>query len=323
MPEHRTPDHRRPQNPPRRRFLKNLLAASAAGAAGLSLEEKALLASAGGGSTGAGELPAGRIKELEISRLICGGNLISGFAHDRDLIYVSSLLKHYFTDEKVLETLQICGRNGINSAVLRLDRHTLRLIRKYRQQVGEGLQWIAQVKLGDSDPTAQAATAIENGAVAAYLHGGVGDRLVAEERLDVIARVVEFIKDQGVPAGVGGHNIDVPVACEGAGIDVDFYMKTLHPADYWSFTPEREHDNVWSTTPRKTIEFMQKVQKPWIAYKVLAAGAIHPRRGFRFAFENGADFVCVGMFDFQVAEDAGIAREILSGNLDRGRPWRS
>ena len=59
----------------------------------------------------------------------------------------------------------------------------------------------------------------------------------------------------------------------------------------------------------------------WIAFKILAAGAIRPRDGMRYAFSGGADFVCVGMYDFQVVEDANIALDVLAGNLDRRRPW--
>jgi hypothetical protein len=57
-----------------------------------------------------------------------------------------------------------------------------------------------------------------------------------------------------------------------------------------------------------------------MGFKVLAAGALEPKDGFKWAFENGADFICVGMFDFQVVEDVNIAIDTLN-NLNRTRPW--
>jgi hypothetical protein len=57
-----------------------------------------------------------------------------------------------------------------------------------------------------------------------------------------------------------------------------------------------------------------------MGFKVLAAGAIEPKDGFKWAFENGADFICVGLFDFQIVEDVNIAIESIQ-NAVRTRPW--
>jgi len=311
----------------RRDFLKKSLVCSGAVTSALSLEEKALLAAPTSNQTtaprsnSANALPIGKIGNVRISRLILGGNLINGYAHSRDLIYVSELLKAYFTDEKIMETFQLCEELGVNTVVLHTGHSphadTFGVMNKYRNERGGNIQWIAEAHPTSKDLTTNIKRAIDNGAVGAYLLGVIGDRWVRDGRLDLITKVVGFIKENGLIAGVAGHSIDVPIQCEKAGIKPDFYMKTLHSHEYWSANKKPEHDNIWSRTPEKTIEFMQTVKKPWIAYKVLAAGAIHPREGFRHAFENGADFICVGMYDFQVREDAIIAKDILSGNLKR------
>ena len=66
---------------------------------------------------------------------------------------------------------------------------------------------------------------------------------------------------------------------------------------------------------------MKTLPQPFIAFKTVATGAILPEDGFRFAFENGADFVCAGRYDFQMVEDVNIACDILRSELKRERPW--
>jgi uncharacterized membrane protein YphA (DoxX/SURF4 family) len=289
------------------------------------------------------KVPAGKIKGYEISRLICGGNLISGFAHSRDLIYVSHLVQSYFSDEKVIETLKLCEAVGINTMIVRVDNNTLRVLEKYRRRGGT-MQWIAQCKATDEDIKSDVDAAITSGAIGVYIHGGVCDNYVRQNRVDHLLTCLEHMKKHDhIITGLAGHDLKVIIECEKHGLDPDFYMKTLNSGNYWTAGPrlisdpewkpdpkqvvEPEfgadtNDNIWSVTPEQTVEFMKEVEKPWISYKVLGAGAIHPKDGFKYAFNCGADFACVGMFDFQVVEDANWITDALSDLPDRIRPWR-
>jgi len=106
-------------------------------------------------------------------------------------------------------------------------------------------------------------------------------------------------------------------------------LKTLHHHDYKTAPRPgeaqddyKEFPGYWCGMPRETIEFMSAVAKPWIAFKVMAAGAIPPKNAFAYAFENGADFIVAGMFDFEIREDVGIVRDLLAAKPKRTRPWR-
>jgi predicted nicotinamide N-methyase len=98
----------------RRDFLKTS-AAAVAGATYLATSSSG--ANPQSEPKGANGMPMGRIRNLKISRLISGGNLISGWSHSRDLIYVHNLMNNYNTEKKVLETLAALEENGVNTII--------------------------------------------------------------------------------------------------------------------------------------------------------------------------------------------------------------
>ncbi len=276
------------------------------------------------------KIPAGTLGNHQIGRVICGGNLISGFAHSRDLIYVSTFLKKYFTQQKVMETFRLCEATGMNTCALRVAPEEISILRNYWKSGGK-IQWIAPAYPEEKDYKTNIDLAIDNGAMAVMIMGNVGDQWVREGKLDLVDKTIQHIKSRGVYAGLVGHQLETIKKVEEAGIPTDFYMKTLHHRNYWSYRPEEPKivpiidnyaiDNYWSMTPEATIQYMESINKPWIAFKTLAAGALKPEEGLRYVFENGADFVCLGMFDFQVIEDANIVSQILDNPLPRRRDW--
>ncbi len=272
--------------------------------------------------------PTGKIGNLEVSRLICGGNLIAGFAHSRDLIYVSRLLKTYFTNEKIWETFRLCEACGVNSAIVRTAADTIKVMNRY-WKLGGKIQWLAQTYPKDDDVITNSQWAIDSGASAVYIQGNIADTWIQKGRIDLFEKWISYFSGKGIPIGIGGHELEVVTTMEKHGFPVDFYMKTLHPNNYWSYQNDEpkpivianQQDNYWSRNPEETISYMKNVDKPWIAFKTLAAGALRPEDGFKYAFENGADFACVGMFDYQVVDDCNILTDTLKNISQRERKF--
>jgi hypothetical protein len=315
----------------RRRFITQSVLASAAATVGARAAESAAPPTeqpkVAFGSKGA--MPTGRIGKLTVSRLLSGGNLISGWAHSRDLFYVPALMRAYNTPTKVMDTMQLLEEHGINTLIADPAKNVMAVFARYWKERGGRLQWIAEGHPGADDWKTNIKQSIDFGASAVYVQGVIGDRWLKEGRLDLLGKCVEFVKSQGVPAGIGAHKLEVIMESEKNRYGAEFYVKTLHHKKYWSTRrPDQTQDvvdngadNYWDMEPEKTIAFMQEVRKPWIAFKTLAAGAIRPESGFRYALENGADFICVGMFDFQVEANAVLARQLVQQTQSRERSW--
>ena len=284
-----------------------------------------------------GTLPKGRIGGHEISRLVMGGNLIGGWSHARDLIYVNSLFKAYNTERKVFETLMLAESAGINAINIGFGSHLL--LEKYKKSTGSKIKVISQVapNMDKNDYFEQINEAVDHGVDILQVQGNWCDWLVRDGKIDVIVKMLDKIRSRKMTAGLGSHSVESMIACEKYGIVPDYYMKTMHHDQYWSAHPrekrlpfevdvdrypdhDRFHDNLFCLFPERTVEFVGASRIPVMGFKVLAAGAIEPKDGFKWAFENGADFICVGMFDFQIVEDVNIAIESIQ-NAVRTRPW--
>lgn len=315
----------------RRSFLKRSLAASAVGAIALNTRGEDAAKTPATART-AESFPTGKIGDLQISRILLGGNLLTHYTHSRDLKYVYSLTAHYNTEAKILETLAIAEANGINTLSMHNPPGPMEILKKYRKQGGK-IQWIicptAPVEGDMKAYAAQVKELVDCGCEAIYLWGVRSDPLAAQGKMDLIAKAVEIAKDHGVPSGVGCHDLNVVAQCEKHKIPCDFYIKTFHHHKYPSgpkpeqlTAPYAENPGYWCKDPQGTIDLMKTVTKPWFAFKIMAAGAIPPKDALPYAFNSGADHCLVGMFDFEIAEDAAIARAAIA-NAKRERPWRS
>ena len=105
------------------------------------------------------------------------------------------------------------------------------MLRRYRKERGGKIQWIicptAPVEPDMAKYREHVESLIKDGCEAIYLWGVHADSLVAQGKIDLVAKAVELPKEYGVPSGVGAHSLDVVKACEAARREGGFLHQDL------------------------------------------------------------------------------------------------
>lgn len=276
-----------------------------------------------------------KIGTLRLSRLILGGGMISGYAHPRDLKYLSGpngLMKAYNTPDRTRHTLAFAEKTGINTIII--NPLLIDTVTDYWKRMGGKIQFITNCGYHGAAGTGEEAIAkglvqgarmsVDRGAASCFMRGEYTDNMAVKGQDKLFRNCLAEMKTLGVPIGIGCHEWRTVKFCLEHDIVPDYWMLTFNSRKYWSATPSfgTNHDNCWCTDPEGLKAYMATVPQPWIAFKVLGAGAIHPREGFPYAFNNGADAICVGMFDFQMVENVNLVNKIFAKGLPaRTRKW--
>lgn len=239
-----------------------------------------------------------QINDLTVSRLLLGSNPFSGYSHqgvarDKEMI-------RYYTVDRIKQTLAEAEQLGITAVVARADHHVTRFLLEHWDEGGK-LAWVAQTcpAVGPSEFCAR--TAIEGGAKACHIHGGVMDYLVAQGQTDEVKRAIDLLHSHGLPAGVAGHRTTVFEWAE-KNLDVDYYMCCYYDPTPREEDPEHKRgaEEMYLEEDRRAMtSLIQTLSKPVIHYKILAAGRNNPERAFGYCSGvlRPQDMVCIGIYN--------------------------
>lgn len=235
----------------------------------------------------AGPFPTIRLGKLQVSRLILGSNPFFGFAHGPG----ADEMKAYYTDERIMAVMDEAAKLGVTAVAAPPYPRWLALWKGYRDRGGKLAHWLAQP---DPDPRRMAAAidaAAKGGAAAIFVQGGRVDNAFQAGKFDLLTGWLKRIHGHGVPAGLAAHLPDAHPEFERRKLPADFYFQC-----FYQFEAGKER---WLAEYRdQAVATIAKIDKPVVAYKILAAGRLPTKQAFAFAFAHlrTKDGVCVGVF---------------------------
>ncbi len=249
------------------------------------------------------DMPTTSLGPLTVSRFIVGGNPFSGGSHQS--AEVSQSMRAWWTVARIKDALAECERLGVNTFLGRGDNHIARMLGEYWDE-GGAIQWIAQTCPERKSVEANIRHIHGAGASGCYLHGGMVDGIFRDGDPGCLRPWVELIRELGMVAGIGSHSSEFVLRADEMAFGCDFYMCCFY--DLYG----REGEYYEEEDRQAMVGTIREIERPCIAFKIMAAGRNEPEPAFRFAFENikPCDPVCVGIYTEnqpdQVAENVAL-----------------
>jgi hypothetical protein len=255
---------------------------------------------------GAAILPTIKIGAHSLTRLIVGGNPVEGYSHSSHAL--SQHMREYFTPERTVEFVRRCEQLGINTwqtghgpsdKVL----YTLDALR----QNGSRIQWMCLSY--ESENLKPFKEVLSHKPIAIVHHGGETDKLFRAGKSEAVHDFVKKVHDAGIMAGVSSHNPANIAHVEEKGWENEFFMTCFYQVS-------RPMDEIRKRLGTGVLDepflesdrdemtaVIQKVKRPCLAFKILAAGRLCGKpesveSAFQYAFSRikKTDGVIVGMY---------------------------
>ncbi len=261
----------------------------------------------------------------QISKLLIGDNPIYGYSHFNQLL--SQHQQEYHTPARVVATLKRAEEVGINGWQNSLTERSLADLTRYREEGGT-MNWFCLSRSSDwyHEPELVFEAAKHNPLGMAPHGGGVGQRCLRENRLELLQDILKRIRDTGCLVGLSVHDPRLLHIAEDEAWDLDYYMTGLYNlhggqekfTEKFGYAPLGE---IYAREDRDAMcEAIQRTDKPCIVFKVLAAGRTigspeQIRTEIKFAIDHikPTDPLLLGMyqqFGDQVGENAALITEL-------------
>ncbi|HOI44257.1 MAG TPA: hypothetical protein PLX50_01445 [Candidatus Aminicenantes bacterium] len=266
----------------RRDFLKTGAALAVGGMGGRAVSGAEALAA------NAGPLPAIRLGTLEVSRLILGSNPFWGYSHKSAAL--DEEMKRHHTDERIMQILDEAADCGLTALASPPDPRWVKLWTRYREGGGRLKIWISQCHGHPEQMPAEIDRSVKAGAGAIFIQGARVEEQFGRGNFDVLRSWIDRIKEAGLPAGAAAHWPEVHPELERRKFPTDFYYQCMY-----NVTKSNDYGAAERELALKTVE---SLDKPVVAYKILAAGRLNASEGFEYVFNRleRKDGVCVGIY---------------------------